>query len=96
MQTNNYEEARRYFNNNAQYGCKHIESFIVSEQMFERLLKKMISPEDPLFNLGNMQIQEHSRGPTFESKAMRLLYRMGIQRLMGLRISFTKMSSRKD
>lgn len=39
MQTNNYEEARRYFNSNAQYGWKHIESFIVSEQMFERLLK---------------------------------------------------------
>ena len=39
MQTNNYEEARRYFNNNAQHGWKHIESFIVSEQMFERMLK---------------------------------------------------------
>ena len=39
MQTNNYEEARKYFNNNAQYGWKHIESFIVSEQMFERMLK---------------------------------------------------------
>ena len=39
MQTNNYEEARRYFSSNAQYGWKHIESFIVSEQMFERLLK---------------------------------------------------------
>lgn len=39
MQTNNYEEARRYFSNNAQYGWKHIESFIVSEQMFERMLK---------------------------------------------------------
>ena len=39
MQTNNYEEARRYFNNNAQYGWKHIESFIVSEQMLERMLK---------------------------------------------------------
>ena len=39
MQTNNYEEARRYFNSNAQYGWKHIESFIVSEQMFERMLK---------------------------------------------------------
>ena len=39
MQTNNYEEARRYFSNNAQHGWKHIESFIVSEQMFERLLK---------------------------------------------------------
>ena len=39
MQTNNYEEARRYFSSNAQYGWKHIESFIVSEQMFERMLK---------------------------------------------------------
>lgn len=39
MQTNNYEEARRYFSSNAQYGWKHIKSFIVSEQMFERLLK---------------------------------------------------------
>jgi hypothetical protein len=39
MQTNNYEEARRYFANNAQHGWKHIESFIVSEQMFERMLK---------------------------------------------------------
>ena len=39
MQTNNYEEARRYFSNNAQHGWKHIESFIVSEQMFERMLK---------------------------------------------------------
>lgn len=39
MQTNNYEEARRYFSNNAQFGWKHIESFIVSEQMFERMLK---------------------------------------------------------
>ena len=39
MQTNNYEEARRYFSTNAQYGWKHIESFIVSEQMFERMLK---------------------------------------------------------
>ena len=96
MQTNNYEEARRYFNNNAQYGCKHIESFIVSEQMFERLLKKMISPEDPLFNLGNMQIQEHSRGPISVSKGIRLLYRVDMYYLLGLRISFTKMSSRKN
>ena len=96
MQTNNYEEARKYFSSNAQYGCKHIESFIVSEQMFERLLKKMISPEDPLFNLGNMQIQEHSRGPISVSKGTQLLYRVGIQRLMGLRISFTKMSSRMN
>ncbi len=39
MQTNNYEEARRYFSSNAQYGWKHIESFIVSEQMYERMLK---------------------------------------------------------
>ena len=39
MQTNNYEEARKYFSNNAQYGWKHIESFIVSEQFYERLLK---------------------------------------------------------
>ena len=39
MQTNNYEEARRYFSSNAQYGWKHIESFIVSEQMLERMLK---------------------------------------------------------
>ena len=39
MQTNNYEEARRYFSSNAQYGWKLIESFIVSEQMFERMLK---------------------------------------------------------
>ena len=39
MQTNNYEEARRYFSSNAQYGWKHIESFIVSKQMFERMLK---------------------------------------------------------
>ena len=39
MQTNNYEEAIRYFSSNAQYGWKHIESFIVSEQMFERMLK---------------------------------------------------------
>ena len=39
MQTHDYEEARRYFSNNAQYGWKHIESFIVSEQMFERMLK---------------------------------------------------------
>ena len=39
MQTINYEEARRYFSSNAQYGWKHIESFIVSEQMFERMLK---------------------------------------------------------
>ncbi len=85
MQTNNYEEARRYFNNNAQYGWKHIESFIVSEQMFERLLKKMVSPEVLSFSLGNMQIQEHSREPMYGSKGIRLLYRVGIQRLMGLR-----------
>ena len=39
MQTNNYEEARKYFNSNTQYGWKHIESFIVSEQMLERMLK---------------------------------------------------------
>ena len=39
MQTQNYEEARRYFLNNAQHGWKYIETFIVSEKMFERLLQ---------------------------------------------------------
>ena len=39
MQTNNYEEARTFFMNHSQHGWKHIESFIVSEDMLERLLK---------------------------------------------------------
>ena len=39
MQTQNYEEARRYFLNNARHGWKYIESFIVSKKMFERILK---------------------------------------------------------
>ena len=52
MQTNNYEEARRYFSNNAQHGWKHIESFIVSEQMFERMLKDDF-PRGSVIQLGN-------------------------------------------
>ena len=54
MQKSNYDESETHFSNNTQYGWKHFESFIVSEQMFERLLKKMISPEDPLFSMENM------------------------------------------
>lgn len=51
MQTHDYEEARRYFSNNAQYGWKHIESFIVSEQMFEIMLKDNF-PRGAVIQLG--------------------------------------------
>lgn len=40
MQTQNYEEARRYFLNNAQHGWKYIEAFIVNEKMSERMPKE--------------------------------------------------------
>lgn len=40
MQTQNYEEAKRYFLNNAQHGWKYIEAFIISEKMLERLLQE--------------------------------------------------------
>ena len=37
MQTNNYEEAKAYFINNAHYGCKYIDCFVMCETLYKTL-----------------------------------------------------------
>ena len=37
MKTNNYEEAKAYFINNAHYGWKYIDCFVISENLYKTL-----------------------------------------------------------
>jgi len=40
METTNYQEAKAYFLSNATYGWKHIDCFIMSEMMLEKLFEE--------------------------------------------------------
>jgi len=37
MKTQNYEEAKRYFTNNAHYGWKYIDCFVMNKKLYELL-----------------------------------------------------------
>lgn len=41
MITNNYEEAKKYFMNNVQYGWKYIDCFVMNEKLYTELKSDM-------------------------------------------------------
>ena len=76
MQTNTYEEARKYFYSNAQYGWKHIESFIVSKQMFERMLKDDF-PRGSVIQLGKYADPRTLRRTNVRNKGYQIILSNG-------------------